>query len=77
MLRAGVAERLIEIVEVSFAFLKLILKEVGNGDYTRAGVFRERCGDGSAAVAAAEQRVADGGVGFVAEGGFWFQEHEA
>ena len=71
------AEAGVELVEVIVAQGELVGKEVGQRHYLRGGVFGEGCGDGGAAIAAAEQSEAHGGVGLIAEGGAGLEEEQA
>ena len=67
----------VELVEVIVAEGQLVGKDVGQRDDLRGGVFGEGGGDGGAAIAAAEQAEAHGGVGLIAEGGAGLEEQQA
>ena len=66
---AGLLTRGVQLVEVLFAGSELVGEDVGQRDDVGGSVLREGGGDSGAAVAAAEQAEADGGVGLIAEGG--------
>ena len=73
----GHIQRGVELVEVLFAERELVGEDVRERDEARGGVLRKGGGDGGAAVAAAEQPEAHGGVSLVAEGGRGLDEEEA
>ncbi len=73
----GHIQRGVELVEVLFAEGELIGEDVRECDQARRGVLREGGSDGGAAVAAAEQPEAHGGVGLVAEGSRGLDEEQA
>ena len=56
---------------------ELVGKEIGQRHHLRGRVLRERSGDGSAAVAAAQQAVPHRRVGLVAEGRAWLEQKHA
>ena len=67
----------VDLVEVGAAGGEVVGEEIGDGHDLGDGVLRERRGDGRAAVAAAQQAMAHGGVGLVAEGGERFEQSDA
>ncbi len=73
----GDVERCVDLIEVLFAEGELVGKDVGERGDAGSGVLRERGGDSGAAIAAAEQAKAHGGVGLIGEGGFRLHDEEA
>jgi len=71
------AEARVELVEVALAGGEFVGKEIGESHDLRGRVLREGIGDRSAAVSAAQQAVAHGGVGCIAEGGERLEQSEA
>ena len=67
----------VELIEVGARGGELVGEEVGESDDAGAGVLREGARDGGAAVAAAEQAEAHGGVCGIAEGGCGFEQKQA
>ena len=72
-----VAKAGIELVEMGATELQFIREDIGESDHLRCGVFSERSGDGGAAIAAAQQAKADGGVGLITEGGGRLEQKQA
>jgi hypothetical protein len=73
----GLVDRGVEFVEVLFAGGELVREDVGKRDEMRGRVLHEGGRDGGAAIAAAEQAEAHGGVCLIAEGGFGLDEEQS
>ena len=67
----------VELVEMGAAERELVGEDVGQRHHLGGGVVGEGGGDRSAAVAAAEQAEAYGGVGLIAEGGARLEKKKA
>src|ERR1700737_2864053 len=71
------AEADVELVEVILPGGELVGEEIGQRYDLSGGAARERACDGSAAIPAAQQAEAYGGVGLIAEGGAGLEEQES